>query len=104
MARLTYSDGRYYFWIGADSLKARNIRRHPRIAVSIASPEEPYGYVLAEGPAEITRSGVPERCYSICRRYYDEERAAEFVNRDLESGDSLVLVLMPEKLLTESAA
>jgi PPOX class probable F420-dependent enzyme len=99
-----FDGGIFYFWIGAGSAKARNIRSNARAAVCIASHEEPYQYVVAEGTCVIRETEVPARCYSISRRYYGVTRGAEFARKDLESGDAIVVALIPDHLITESSA
>ena len=52
----------------------RNIRENPHVALCIATHDEPYKYVLAEGLCEIARAGVTERAASISTRYYGADR------------------------------
>jgi PPOX class probable F420-dependent enzyme len=99
-----YADGVFYFWTAANSVKVRNLRRQPRAVVCVASHEEPYQYVIAEGDCVVSDSELPRRCYSISQRYYGEARGSEFARRDLQHNSSVVLVLTPDRLITESAA
>jgi general stress protein 26 len=96
-----YEAGTFYFWVGSDSVKARNVRLNPEISVCIATQQEPYQYVSAEGPCEIKAEDIVERCLSICGRYYTEEAAEAFVKEDLLAGDSFILVLHPRRLMSE---
>jgi PPOX class probable F420-dependent enzyme len=99
-----YSDGVFYFWTAANSVKVSNLMRQRRAAVCVASHEEPYQYVIAEGDCVVSDTELPRRCYSISRRYYGETRGSEFARRDLEHNSSVVLVLKPDRLMTEAAA
>ena len=99
-----YEAGTFYFWVGSDSAKARNIRENPEASVCIATQEEPYQYVSIEGPCEIRMQEVAKRCLSICRRYYAEEAAQAFVKADLLAGDSVILVMKPRRLMSERSA
>lgn len=99
-----YADGKFYLWTGASSVKVRNIRSNPKAALCIATHEEPYRYVVAEGTCVVSRSEVPSRCYSITKRYYGEARGSEYVRADLEAGDAVVIVLTPLGIISESAA
>ena len=99
-----YDEGKFYSWVDAGSVKARNIRGDPRVALCIATHDEPYKYVLAEGLCEIVREGVAQRASSIGARYYGEDRGRKFVRETMESGEWVILVTIPTRLLTESAA
>ena len=49
-----YRDGKFMIITHDDVLKTRNIRRDPRVSLSIATAEVPYAYVLAKGKARMT--------------------------------------------------
>ncbi|MPZ50220.1 MAG: hypothetical protein GEU75_13145 [Dehalococcoidia bacterium] len=99
-----YEAGKFYFWIGSNSVKVGNIRGHTEASVCIATHAEPYQYVSAYGSCVIREGDVARRCLSICRRYYTEEAAQAFVKEDLRSGDSLILAMEPRRLTSEQSA
>lgn len=99
-----YEDGIFYFWVGSESVKARNVWRNPEASVCIATQSEPYQYVSAEGPCEFQTHELAARCLSICRRYYSEESAQAFVKEDLLTDDSLILAMRPRRILSERSA
>jgi PPOX class probable F420-dependent enzyme len=99
-----YEAGNFYFWVGEGSVKAQNVRKRAEASVCIATQAEPYQYVTAEGPCEIRSGDIAQRCLSICRRYYAEEAALAFVQQDLLSGDSVILIMKPRRLMSESQA
>jgi PPOX class probable F420-dependent enzyme len=99
-----YAQGRFYFWVDSHSAKAKDIEFRAEASVCIATHEEPYRYVSVEGAVEVLVGDIAKRCLSICRRYYDEERARTFVEEDLQRGDGALLVLTPRTLLTEASA
>jgi PPOX class probable F420-dependent enzyme len=99
-----FQDGRFYFWTGENSLKGRNLRNRPVASVCIATHKEPYQFVTAQGPCEITTDGLQELAISISRRYYGEERAQAFVHQDLSTSGSLVVVMTPRKIASERSA
>jgi PPOX class probable F420-dependent enzyme len=99
-----YEEGEFFFWVGSDSVKARDIRMNPEASVCIATQGEPYQYVSAEGPCRIRTEGVAERCLSISMRYYTEEAARGFVQEDLSTGDSVILVMRPRTIISEQNA
>ena len=99
-----YDQGKFYCWASSTSVKVRNIKNNRHVALCIATHDKPYKYVLAGGTSEVTRQGVEERAYSIRTRYYGQERGKKFTEETLTTGNSVLLVVSPEKLLTESAA
>lgn len=64
-----YAGGRFSFFTAATSVKTLNLERDPRIAISIASPDEPYTYVTADGIADVSRDDAVERAIRITKRY-----------------------------------
>ena len=49
-----YRDGKFFVSTAGFAAKARNVRRDPRVSVSINSPGEPFAYVLVHGRAKLT--------------------------------------------------
>lgn len=99
-----YDQGKFYCWVGAHTIKARNVRRDPHVALCIAIHDHPYKYVVVEGSCEISHEGVAERARSIAVRYYGEERGARFASETYQEGEAVLLVVTPTRMLTENAA
>jgi PPOX class probable F420-dependent enzyme len=76
-------------------LKPENARRDPRIAVSIANPENPYESILVRGRvAEVTQEGADEHIDALAKRYMGVD---EYPLR--EPGEQRVIVkIEPEKV------
>ena len=66
----------------------------------IAPPGEPYRYVLIEGNAKVTTRDVEEVTLSICVRYRGADRGGRFARELLESGDTVVIVVHPTRVIT----
>ena len=97
------SDGEAFFCIfGRNTVKARNIRRDPRVSLCIATHDEPYRYVIIDGTGEIRTEGAAERCQSISSRYWGKERGEQFAHKLVAEGDTVVLSVRPNRMLTES--
>ncbi|MEE8519524.1 MAG: PPOX class F420-dependent oxidoreductase [Dehalococcoidia bacterium] len=64
-----YTGGRFFVFTPGTSVKLDKIRRDPRVTISIASEDEPYRYVTAEGVAGLTSEGVDAQVLSIATRY-----------------------------------
>ncbi len=63
-------DGLVVFNTNDDRLKPKNLRRDPRVAISIANAENPYESLLIRGAAvEITDEGADEHIDALAKRY-----------------------------------
>ena len=50
--------------------KDKNMRAHPRVAVSIQDPDNPYRYLEVRGPVdEITEAGAAEHIDKMAKKY-----------------------------------
>jgi PPOX class probable F420-dependent enzyme len=61
-----------YFNTAMHRLKARNLARDPRVAVTVFDPSEPYAGVAIRGRAELVLEGAHEHIDRISRRYTGE--------------------------------
>jgi PPOX class probable F420-dependent enzyme len=70
----------WFLWTGAHLLishtkarqKYRNLRREPRIALSIVDPTDPYRYIEVRGTVEIEDDPEGELIDQLSRRYENE--------------------------------
>ena len=65
------TDGEHIVVNSVDThLKVRNLRRDPRVAVTISDPAHPRGYVQVRGRAiDITESGGPDHIEKLSQKY-----------------------------------
>ena len=54
-------------------LKPRNIRRDPRVAISIPDPDEPTVALIVRGGAELTTDGAEEHADALAKKYLGED-------------------------------
>ena len=90
----------FVFMTGENTVKARNMRREPRVSLCVDDSEPPFHFVIAEGPAELS-AGDPEMlrwATSIGGRYMGEDQAETFGRRNAVEGELLVRVT-PIKVL-----
>lgn len=87
-----------------ETLKARCLRRDPRIALCVDVERPPYGYVEVRGRAVISDDGEELRRIAtrIGGRYMGEERADEYGARNAVEGELLVRVA-PETVIARDA-
>lgn len=64
-------DGKYVrFNSAVGRVKDRNVRRDPRVSLSILDPENPYRYLAIRGRVvEITQQGADEHINSLSQKY-----------------------------------
>lgn len=82
------------FTTGGESIKARPLRRDPRIALCIDDQTPPYTFVIVEGTASISEEPAEllRMATAIGGRYMGQDRAEEFGKRNGVPGEVLVRV------------
>jgi PPOX class probable F420-dependent enzyme len=90
------------FTTGVNSVKGRNLRRDPRLALVVDDERPPYAFVHIRGRATISQdTGELLRfATEIGARYMGAERAEEFGKRNAVPEELLVRVT-PERIITE---
>lgn len=90
------------FTTGADTVKGRNLRHDPRIALVVDDEEPPYAFVHVRGVAAITEDPgeLLRFATEIGARYMGADRAGEFGRRNAVPGELLVRV-QPERVIAE---
>lgn len=93
-------------WIDSDSnevifntaegrLKTENLKRDPRIAITIPDPENPYKQVLVNGTVtSIDREGADEHIDSLAMKYLGEEKYPYRAEGEVRA----IVRVKPEKL------
>ena len=87
-----WADGKVTVVSGDAAVKTRNARRNPKVAVSIATDEWPYLYVILEGDATVRTDNLKEAVRSIFSRYEGQERGEQDANELTEGGQKLVAI------------
>src|SRR5689334_627620 len=79
---------------GSDSVKAKTIRREPRVSLVVDDQAPPYSYVMVEGTATL-HDDLDEMLPIATRigaRYMGPDRAEEFGRRNAVPGELLVRI------------
>ncbi len=82
---------------GESAVKTRNVRRNPKVSLSVATDEWPYQYVILEGDATVTTDDIREAVRSIFSRYEGAERGEEDANELTQGGQQLVAIVIHVK-------
>ena len=97
-----YQDGKFYSGTGRESLKVRNIQRDDRVSLCISTHNEPYQYIVVDGTCEIVKGDTKRTLPRVSVRYLGEKRGKAFDEEMAQIGESVMLVITPTKILTES--
>jgi PPOX class probable F420-dependent enzyme len=77
--------------------KVRNVRRSPKVGVSVLDSPDPYRYVSVRGEAELTEEGATEHIDELARRYFDGD---EYPHHGEESGPRVPVKIPAENVTT----
>ena len=98
-----YRDGLLYMRTGLESLKARNIRRDPRVTVCVQDERAPYRSLTLYGRASI-EAEEEGLAASISRHYLGAVGGAAYLrmaSQAVEQSAEVTLVVRPERVLTQ---
>jgi PPOX class probable F420-dependent enzyme len=89
---------------GADTVKGRNLRRDPRVALVVDDETPPFAFVHIRGRASLSEDPDQLLRYAteIGGRYLGADRAEEFGRRNAVPGELLVRIT-PERVISETA-
>ena len=74
------------------SVKARNMRRDPRVSILVDDEAMPFAWARLDGIASFSEADRVHWATHTCRRYVGDERAAEFGARNGVEGELVVRV------------
>lgn len=98
-------DGKVYAVLVGGSIKVKNLRRDPRVYISVATDERPYQFVLVEGKAKITADGLEEVLERILTGYVGPERGRALCRESMgRIPQLLVMEVVPDKMLSHYEA
>lgn len=66
-------DGEVVFNTAEGRVKPRNIRRDPRVAISVHDEEKPYEQLLIRGEAELDHEGADEHIDFLAKKYLGKD-------------------------------
>ncbi|MFJ3529005.1 PPOX class F420-dependent oxidoreductase [Streptomyces sp. NPDC090132] len=87
-----------FFVTGVDKLKVRNLRRDPRLSVTINPPNEPYGYAVISGTARFESAGSRERMDELAVKYTGRPYAEQHPEPYAALPELITVHVTPEKL------
>ena len=93
-------DDNVFFTTGANTVKGRNLRREPRLALCVDDENPPFAHVVLLGVAEILEDSdeLLKWATRVGGRYMGADQAEEFGRRNAVEGELLVRVT-PSKVV-----
>jgi PPOX class probable F420-dependent enzyme len=91
-----WRDGGFNVWIGADDVKARHLRRDPRVTILVAGSEPPLKGIEIRGEAQLVDQAVTEAGIRIATRYVGREEARRYVGTF--AGEDVIVRIEPGEL------
>ncbi|MGW2021808.1 PPOX class F420-dependent oxidoreductase [Streptomyces decoyicus] len=92
-------DGHDLFFVtGVDKLKVRNLRRDPRLSVTVNPPDEPYGYAVISGTARFESTGSRERMDELAVKYTGKIYADHHPESYATLPELITVYLTPQKI------
>ena len=93
------TQGKAYLMAPENTVKFRNIRRNPKVSLSVANDQRPFDYVLLEGEGRLTQDNMEDVLERMCLRYYPE-RGTAWAKQLLAAGGLIVLEVTVNKVLS----
>ena len=97
-----YDGDRIFVLAQPSTVKVRNIRRDPRVSVTIATDRKPYQYVLVHGTATLSNEWVPELLRTMAVSYLGPERGERYAERTSREIRFCVITVTPSKIISRA--
>ena len=102
----TVRDDRLVFNTHTSTVKAANMRREPRVAISVDVQQPPYSFVTIEGTAALSENDpeLLQIATDIGGRYMGDARAVEYGTRNGVPGELVVRVSIDKVIAARDVA
>ena len=84
--------------VARSTVKARNVRANPRVALCVAANARPQPWALVEGPARLSEERVEEIVRAVSYHYFGPEEGGPYVEDILGKLDFVILRITPERV------
>ncbi|TPQ18589.1 PPOX class F420-dependent oxidoreductase [Streptomyces sporangiiformans] len=88
------------FVTGVAKVKVRNLRRDPRLSVTVNPPDDPYGYAVISGTARFESVGARERMDELAVKYTGKTYAEHNPQSYATLPELVTIHVTPEKIAT----
>ncbi|QEU94013.1 PPOX class F420-dependent oxidoreductase [Streptomyces kanamyceticus] len=87
-----------FFVTGVDKVKIRNLRRDPRLSVTVNPPDEPYGYAVITGTARLDGADSRDRMDELALKYTGLTYAEHHPESAAALPELITVRITPEKI------
>ena len=84
--------------VARETVKARNVRANPQVALCVAANERPQPWVLINGTARLSDDRVEEIVRAVSFHYLGEEEGGPYVEDILQKLDFVMLRITLERV------
>ena len=84
--------------VARSTVKARNVRANPQVALCVAANQRPQPWVLINGTARLSEDRVEEIVRAVSFHYLGEEEGGPYVEDILEQLDFVLMRITPERV------
>ncbi len=84
--------------VARDTVKARNIRSNPSVALCVAADETPQAWLLLNGTAMLSEDGVEDTVRALATHYLGEQSAKPYIEDILKKQDFVLLRITPTRI------
>ena len=99
-----YNEGIMYVSTSDSSIKVRNLRRDPEIAICVDGCRGDSRYVVLTGKAEFVGNGSPQQeevRWQIIRHYHESESEARDYYDSTRDESQILIVLKPDRITSQ---
>ena len=93
-----YEDGVVKVLAETGTVKIKNLKREPRVSVSIATDQRPYEYVIVNGLAEVSGGDISDILRRISVHYQGLEEGERYSARALLEMELCLITIRPSRL------
>ena len=84
--------------VARSTVKARNVRANPRVALCVAADARPQPWALIEGAARLSEERVEEIVRDVSFHYLGPEEGGPYVEDILDKLDFVLLRITPDRV------
>ena len=84
--------------VARSTVKARNVRANPQVALCVAANQRPQPWVLINGTARLSEERVEETVHDVSFHYLGEEEGGPYVEDILQKIDFVLMRITPERV------
>ena len=95
-------DGKAFVFTYANAVKLRNVRRNPKVSLSIATDRRPFKYVLLEGESRVTYDNLEAVVERNLIRAFGPELGPDFARQYMAAGGLAVLEIQVQRVISST--